>query len=129
MPWWVFHPSGFQSGSEAGKWEVARTASKFISRSKESTVQNKHTLHFFAALGGAQKEQEAGLEQELQPQNYNSTLALDTHILTYSGGICETLHEYILAIYNVNTASVKHKCMHINSGKQSCESKNQTMTC
>lgn len=43
-----------------GRGEVTIRASKFISRSKESAVQNKHTSHFFVALGGLRKNKRQG---------------------------------------------------------------------
>lgn len=80
-----------------GSGEVAITASKFISRSKERTVQNKHTLHFFAALGGLRKNKRQGWSKSYSHRITHYTGPGHTHTYSYSGGIGETLHEYILA--------------------------------
>lgn len=77
--------------------EVAITASKFISRSKESRLHNKHTLQHFAALEGLRKNKRKGLEQELQPQNHTVHLPWTHTYLQLCRVICEALHEYIVA--------------------------------
>lgn len=100
--------------------EVAITASKFISRSKESRLHNKHTLHHFAALGGLRENKRKGLEQELQPQNYTVHWPQTHTYLELCRLICEALHEYIVA-YTMLKQQVSNTSA--CSGKQSCETK------
>lgn len=78
-----------------GSGEAAITAPKFISRCQEYTVQNKYTLHFFAALRGLGKNKKLEKRAIATATELHSTLALDTHILnSYSGGIysCKVSH-------------------------------------
>lgn len=122
MPWWAF--SLFRVNKKQKSREVAITASTFISRSKESRVSNKHTLHFFAAWGDFRWN-----KLLLQSQNYTIHWPWTCTCFQLFRTSMWNFAQIHTCICSVNTASVTHKCMHIHSGKQSWESKNQTMTC
>lgn len=65
-----------------GSGEAAITASKIISRSKESTVQNKHTLYFFASLGLLRKSKRQGWSKSYSHRITQYTGPGHTHMLT-----------------------------------------------
>lgn len=87
----------FRMNQKQGTGEAAITASKIISRSKESTVQNKHTLHFFASLGQLRENKRQGWSKSYSHRMTQYTGPGHTHAYSYSGGVCATLHEYVLA--------------------------------
>lgn len=103
--------------------EAAITAPKFISRSKEYTVQSKHTLHFFAALRGLGRNKKLAKKQELQTRNCRVHWPCTHTNLTGIQVAYGKPFRNHFCTYSVNTGSTKHKCMHIIGGKQSWESK------